>query len=93
MFGCSAFLAGQVLVLKAPNLFIEFPFSKFVNCSGIFLTALSFHLDATKQSGKRVVGDVAYEEAKEKASYITPVPGGVGPMTVAMLMEVGIECF
>ncbi|KAM4014526.1 C-1-tetrahydrofolate synthase, cytoplasmic [Anomaloglossus baeobatrachus] len=47
--------------------------------------------DATKQSGKRVVGDVAYEEAKEKASYITPVPGGVGPMTVAMLMENTVE--
>lgn len=33
------------------------------------------------------MGDVAYEEAKEVASYITPVPGGVGPMTVAMLMK------
>ena len=32
-------------------------------------------------------GDVDYEEAKEKASYITPVPGGVGPMTIAMLMK------
>ncbi|XP_068110344.1 C-1-tetrahydrofolate synthase, cytoplasmic isoform X1 [Hyperolius riggenbachi] len=47
--------------------------------------------DATKASGKRVVGDVAYEEAKERASYITPVPGGVGPMTVAMLMENTVE--
>uniref|UniRef100_A0A8B9TP88 C-1-tetrahydrofolate synthase, cytoplasmic n=1 Tax=Anas platyrhynchos TaxID=8839 RepID=A0A8B9TP88_ANAPL len=44
--------------------------------------------DSTKASGKRVVGDVAYNTAKEKASYITPVPGGVGPMTVAMLMQV-----
>lgn len=44
--------------------------------------------DSTKASGKRVVGDVAYSTAKEKASYITPVPGGVGPMTVAMLMQV-----
>jgi len=34
-----------------------------------------------------IVGDVDFEEAKEKASYITPVPGGVGPMTIAMLME------
>ncbi|KAM3918533.1 C-1-tetrahydrofolate synthase, cytoplasmic [Leptodactylus fuscus] len=47
--------------------------------------------DATKQSGKRVVGDVDYQEAKERASYITPVPGGVGPMTVAMLMENTVE--
>lgn len=44
--------------------------------------------DSTKASGKRVVGDVEYSTAKEKASYITPVPGGVGPMTVAMLMQV-----
>lgn len=44
--------------------------------------------DSTKASGKRVVGDVAYSTAKERASYITPVPGGVGPMTVAMLMQV-----
>lgn len=43
--------------------------------------------DATKTSGSRLVGDVAYEEAKQKASWITPVPGGVGPMTVAMLMN------
>ncbi|XP_063296478.1 C-1-tetrahydrofolate synthase, cytoplasmic isoform X1 [Pelobates fuscus] len=47
--------------------------------------------DPTKPSGKRVVGDVAYEEAKERASHITPVPGGVGPMTVAMLMENTVE--
>lgn len=43
--------------------------------------------DATKKSGQRLVGDVAYEEAVKVASYITPVPGGVGPMTVAMLMK------
>jgi methylenetetrahydrofolate dehydrogenase (NADP+)/methenyltetrahydrofolate cyclohydrolase len=35
----------------------------------------------------RLVGDVAFTEAAEKASYITPVPGGVGPMTIAMLMK------
>lgn len=47
--------------------------------------------DSTKPNGKKVVGDVAFIEAKEKASYITPVPGGVGPMTVAMLMENTVE--
>ncbi|XP_030070636.1 C-1-tetrahydrofolate synthase, cytoplasmic [Microcaecilia unicolor] len=47
--------------------------------------------DSTKPNGKRMVGDVAYQEAKERASYITPVPGGVGPMTVAMLMENTVE--
>ena len=43
--------------------------------------------DATKKSGHRLVGDVCFEEAKEVAGYITPVPGGVGPMTIAMLMN------
>ena len=35
----------------------------------------------------RIVGDVDFERVKEKASYITPVPGGVGPMTVTMLLH------
>ncbi|KAK4884100.1 hypothetical protein RN001_000371 [Aquatica leii] len=43
--------------------------------------------DPSKKSGQRLVGDVAYDEACQIASYITPVPGGVGPMTVAMLMK------
>uniref|UniRef100_A0A8C7GGR2 C-1-tetrahydrofolate synthase, cytoplasmic n=1 Tax=Oncorhynchus kisutch TaxID=8019 RepID=A0A8C7GGR2_ONCKI len=43
--------------------------------------------DDSKANGMRVVGDVHYPSAKEKAGFITPVPGGVGPMTVAMLME------
>lgn len=42
--------------------------------------------DASKKSGKRLVGDVAYEEVRQVAAAITPVPGGVGPMTVAMLI-------
>ncbi len=43
--------------------------------------------DATKKSGHRLVGDVNFNEAKEVAGCITPVPGGVGPMTIAMLMK------
>jgi len=40
------------------------------------------------EEGKRIlVGDVKFDEAKEIASHITPVPGGVGPMTIAMLMR------
>ncbi len=42
--------------------------------------------DATKKSGTRLVGDVAFDEVREVASLITPVPGGVGKMTIAMLM-------
>jgi 5,10-methylene-tetrahydrofolate dehydrogenase/methenyl tetrahydrofolate cyclohydrolase len=43
--------------------------------------------DATKKSGHRLVGDVNFEEASQVAGQITPVPGGVGPMTIAMLMK------
>ncbi len=43
--------------------------------------------DSSKKNGFRLVGDVAFDEVKEKASHITPVPGGVGPMTIAMLLK------
>jgi methylenetetrahydrofolate dehydrogenase (NADP+)/methenyltetrahydrofolate cyclohydrolase len=42
--------------------------------------------DATKKSGSRLVGDVAFDDVRAVASVITPVPGGVGKMTIAMLM-------
>ncbi|MFN3316753.1 MAG: bifunctional 5,10-methylene-tetrahydrofolate dehydrogenase/5,10-methylene-tetrahydrofolate cyclohydrolase, partial [Raineya sp.] len=43
--------------------------------------------DSTKKSGYRIVGDVDFAEVSPKASYITPVPGGVGLMTVTSLMQ------
>lgn len=43
--------------------------------------------DHTKRSGYRIVGDVEYETASKRAAFITPVPGGIGPMTVQMLMR------
>ncbi|MBQ4554718.1 MAG: bifunctional methylenetetrahydrofolate dehydrogenase/methenyltetrahydrofolate cyclohydrolase FolD [Spirochaetaceae bacterium] len=47
--------------------------------------------DDTKKSGFRLVGDVDFEAVKEIASFITPVPRGVGPMTIAMLMQNTLE--
>ncbi|HSW36637.1 MAG TPA: tetrahydrofolate dehydrogenase/cyclohydrolase catalytic domain-containing protein [Candidatus Limnocylindrales bacterium] len=47
--------------------------------------------DATKKSGFRLAGDVDYGPVSEKASFITPVPGGVGPMTVTMLLQNTVE--
>jgi methylenetetrahydrofolate dehydrogenase (NADP+)/methenyltetrahydrofolate cyclohydrolase len=43
--------------------------------------------DASKKRGYRLAGDVHFESVSKKASFITPVPGGVGPMTIAMLMK------
>jgi len=47
--------------------------------------------DKTKEKGFRLAGDVDFENIKEKASAITPVPGGVGPMTVTMLLQNTVE--
>ena len=47
--------------------------------------------DASKKSGFRLIGDCDFDDLVEKASYITPVPGGVGPMTIAMLMQNTLE--
>jgi methylenetetrahydrofolate dehydrogenase (NADP+)/methenyltetrahydrofolate cyclohydrolase len=47
--------------------------------------------DPTKKAGFRLVGDVDFEAVKERASLITPVPGGVGPMTITMLLYNTVE--
>lgn len=43
-------------------------------------------VDINRSNDGKLVGDVEFEGARQKASYITPVPGGVGPMTVTMLL-------
>jgi methylenetetrahydrofolate dehydrogenase (NADP+)/methenyltetrahydrofolate cyclohydrolase len=49
--------------------------------------------DATRERGYRLCGDVAFDEAVEVAGAITPVPGGVGPMTIAMLLQNTLTAF
>jgi len=49
--------------------------------------------DATRERGYRLTGDVDFDAVKEKASYITPVPKGVGPMTIAMLLKNTYEAY
>ena len=41
----------------------------------------------------KIVGDVNFEDVKSKVKAITPVPGGVGPMTIACLLKNTVECF
>jgi methylenetetrahydrofolate dehydrogenase (NADP+)/methenyltetrahydrofolate cyclohydrolase len=50
-------------------------------------------IDADNERGYRLVGDVDFEEVAQKTSAITPVPGGVGPMTIAMLLKNTIKAF
>lgn len=49
--------------------------------------AVVIDVGINRNADGKLCGDVAYDEVKEKASFITPVPGGVGPMTIAMLMK------
>ena len=73
---------GAVLIDVGTN-YIPGQFSSTIPVHACILIKLT---DATKKSGQRLVGDVNYESALPVASHITPVPGGVGPMTVAYLM-------
>ena len=49
--------------------------------------AIVIDVGVNRSENGKLVGDVAFDEVAAKASYITPVPGGVGPMTIAMLMK------
>lgn len=48
--------------------------------------------DSSRKSGHRLIGDVDFSGVREVAGWLTPVPGGVGPMTVAMLMSNSLRC-
>jgi methylenetetrahydrofolate dehydrogenase (NADP+)/methenyltetrahydrofolate cyclohydrolase len=55
---------------------------------GVVVIDVGIHrIPAKNEKGYRLVGDVDFNEVAQKASYITPVPGGVGPMTIAMLLK------
>jgi methylenetetrahydrofolate dehydrogenase (NADP+)/methenyltetrahydrofolate cyclohydrolase len=49
--------------------------------------------DASRKSGYRLVGDVDFDNVAPKCSYITPVPGGVGPMTIASLLQNTLKAY
>jgi methylenetetrahydrofolate dehydrogenase (NADP+)/methenyltetrahydrofolate cyclohydrolase len=49
--------------------------------------------DKSKENGYRITGDVKFDEVSKKASWITPVPGGVGPMTIAGLLLNTLEAY
>ena len=66
----------------------EFLTSDMVKDNAVIIdVGISRVLDDTKKKGYRIVGDVDFKSVCKKASHITPVPGGVGPMTIAMLLK------
>jgi methylenetetrahydrofolate dehydrogenase (NADP+)/methenyltetrahydrofolate cyclohydrolase len=66
---------------------------KFVTAEMIKDGAVIIDVGIHRLEGKKLCGDVDFDGCKEKASYITPVPGGVGPMTIAMLMKNCVEAY
>lgn len=66
--------------------------AKFVKENMVKEGAIVIDVGINRLEGK-LVGDVDFENIKEKSSYITPVPGGVGPMTIAMLMKNTVQSF
>ncbi|MBU8788811.1 MULTISPECIES: bifunctional methylenetetrahydrofolate dehydrogenase/methenyltetrahydrofolate cyclohydrolase FolD [Bacillus] len=70
---------------KADVLIVAVGKANFIKADQIKEGAVVIDVGVNRLENGKLVGDVAFEEAKEKASYITPVPGGVGPMTITML--------
>lgn len=65
---------------------------EFITCDMVNEGTVVIDVGVNRVNGK-LVGDVHFDSIKDKASYITPVPGGVGPMTITCLMENTITCF
>jgi len=80
-------VASQADILIAAIGIPEFVKANMVKPGAVVIDVGINRIDApNKAKGTRLVGDVAFEEVAAKSSFITPVPGGVGPMTIAMLM-------
>ena len=77
---------------KADILMVAIGRPKFVTADMVKKDAVVVDIGISKVEGK-VVGDVDFNEVKEIASYITPVPKGVGPMTIASLLENILDCY
>ena len=77
---------------KADILVVAIGKAKFITADMIKSNAVVIDVGINRVDGK-LVGDVDFDDVKDKVSYITPVPGGVGPMTITCLLENTIECF
>jgi len=77
--------------LRADILCVAIGKAKFVKGDWIKEGAAIVDVGINVTEGGKLVGDVDFDAAKEKAAYITPVPGGVGPMTIAMLMYATVQ--
>ena len=75
------------ITLQADVLVVAVGKAKLITSDYIKDGAVVIDVGMNRDENNRLCGDIDFESVKEKASYITPVPGGVGPMTITMLME------
>ena len=78
---------------KADVLIAAIGQAKFFNRDYVKEGAVVLDVGMDRDENNKLCGDVDYEDVKDIASYITPVPGGVGPMTIAMLMENTLKAY
>lgn len=83
----------QKLALESDIIVAAVGVPKLVKSTWVKDGAVVIDVGINRMSDKKLVGDVDFEEIQSKASFITPVPGGVGPMTIAMLLENTLELF
>lgn len=76
---------------KADILIVAIGKPKFITENMVREGVVVIDIGINRNEEGKIVGDVDFDNVSKKASYITPVPGGVGPMTVAMLMENVVE--
>ena len=87
------------ICLQADILVVAIGKAEFVTADmvkeGAVLVDVGIHrvADATKKNGYRVIGDVKHSEVDAKCSWVTPVPGGVGPLTIVSLLENTLKAY
>ena len=81
------------MTLQADILVVAVGKEKLITADMIKPGAVVIDVGITRNAEGKLVGDVDFEAACEVAGYITPVPGGVGPLTIAMLLKNTMECF
>ena len=88
-YSCVSVFSGAVSITQGKRAATS---TEFLGCVRVSSRSVALQ-DASKKRGYRLVGDVDFAAASEKAAHITPVPGGVGPMTIAMLLQNCVEGF
>lgn len=83
----------KALTLQADILVVAVGKEKVITADMVKPGAVVIDVGMNRNAEGKLCGDVDFEGASEVAGWITPVPGGVGPMTIAMLMENTVECF